>query len=84
MASLVAARHDSIKAEIKNDEKCSTANAVRLKERICNNVLRDEDEETDDEDLSLNPNSLVSNISLIFTPTYVEHIWNFINHFYYV
>ena len=33
--------------------------ASKTKERICSKVLRDEDEETDDEDFPLNPNSQV-------------------------
>ena len=46
-----------------NIRKKSTKIEVRpSKERICNMVLRDEDEETDDEDLTLNSNSPVSNI----------------------
>ena len=47
-----------------NIRKKSTKIEVRpTKERICNMVLRDEDEETDDEDLTLNSNSPVSNIN---------------------
>ena len=46
-----------------NNRKKSTKIEGRpTKERICNMVLRDEDEETDDEDLTLNSNSPVSNI----------------------
>ena len=46
-----------------NIRKKATKIEVRpTKERICNMVLRDEDEETDDEDLTLNSNSPVSNI----------------------
>jgi len=40
-----------------NTKKKSSKTEVRPKERICNMVLRDEDEETDDEDLTLNSNS---------------------------
>ena len=36
------------------------------KERICNMVLRDEDEETDDEDLTINSNSPVLHFSLYY------------------
>lgn len=42
-----------------NTKKKSSKTEVRPKERICNMVLRDEDEETDDEDLTLNSNSPV-------------------------
>ena len=43
-----------------NSKKKSSKTENRTKERICNMVLRDEDEETDDEDLTLNSNSPVS------------------------
>ena len=43
-----------------NAKKKSSKTESRTKERICNMVLRDEDEETDDEDLTLNSNSPVS------------------------
>ena len=43
-----------------NPKKKSSKTENRTKERICNMVLRDEDEETDDEDLTLNSNSPVS------------------------
>ena len=45
---------------LNNRKKSSKSENRPPKERICNMVLRDEDEETDDEDLTINPNSPVS------------------------
>jgi len=60
----MASSSDYLSADFKiqqntsNIRKKSTKIEVRpTKERICNMVLRDEDEETDDEDLTLNSNS---------------------------
>ena len=61
MASNVTTYHNPVKSEVANNDRSSVLSTVKPKERICNRVLRDEDEETDDEDLSLKPNSSVSN-----------------------
>ena len=55
------------KRHLKN-EKSPSQKETLPKERICNMVLRDEDEETDDEDLTIDPNSPVNivEISIIF------------------
>ena len=44
----------------KSRKKLSKIEVRPTKERICNMVLRDEDEESDDEDLTLDSNSPVS------------------------
>ena len=52
--------HDlTTKIRSKNEKGLSQKETLP-KERICNMVLRDEDEETDDEDLTINSNSPVS------------------------
>ena len=67
MASNVTAYHDPVRTEMTKNDRSSGLSTSKPKERICNRVLRDEDEETDDEDLSLRPNSSVSILILIFT-----------------
>ena len=56
------------KRRSKNNKSTSQKETLP-KQRICNMVLRDEDEETDDEDLTLNSNSpvIIVEISILFS-----------------
>ena len=55
-ASFPMTQHNKSREIAKNEK--SSANKPN-KERICDKVLRDEDEETDDEDLNMNSSSPV-------------------------
>ena len=56
----VASDLKSQQSVLNTRKKASKSENRPPKERICNMVLRDEDEETDDEDLTIDPNSPVS------------------------
>ena len=67
MASSSALSTNDLRTKRRSKEERSISQKMlQPKERICNVVLRDEDEETDDEDLALNLNSAVGRMWRFF------------------